>query len=381
MKQTQKISIRNRSNLLGVSSNSIKNKNYNEMRKIKFLLIIGIMALIFACNNQTQNEEADLAIPVSVIDVKPQTIRQYINTTGTAKAMMETELQTEMAGDYILQVNPATKQLYKLGDKVKAGQIIIKLEDKEYINGIAIDAKTLNLEISEQEYEKQKSLYEKGGVTLRELRNSEVSKTTAKYDFESAEIRLSKMNVIAPFDGIIVDIPYYTQGTRIATGQTVVHLMSYKNMYMEINLPEKSISDVKVGQEVLITNYTISEDTLKAKVSQLSPIISTETRTFKGKLLIDNPNLKLRPGMFVKADIVTSQKDSAIVIPKDIILSGNRGKSVFIIERSAARERQITLGITNQDNTEVISGLKANERLVIKGYETLRNGSKVKVIR
>lgn len=340
-----------------------------------------MVALISACNNQTQNEEADLAIPVSVIDIKPQTIRQYINTTGTAKAMMETELQTEMTGNYILQVNPATKKLYKLGDRVKAGQIIVKLEDKEYINGIAIDAKTLNLEISEDEYEKQKSLYEKGGVTLRELRNSEVSKTTAKYDFESAEIRLSKMNVTVPFDGIIVDIPYYTQGTRIATGQTVVHLMSYKKMYMEINLPEKNISDIKVGQEVLITNYTIAEDTLKARVDQLSPIISTETRTFKGQLLIDNPLLKLRPGMFVKADIITSQKDSAIVIPKDIILSGNRGKSVFIIERSAARERQITLGITNQDNTEIISGLKENERLVIKGFETLRNGSKVKVIR
>ncbi len=85
--------------------------------------------------------------------------------------------------------------------------------------------------------------------------------------------------------------------------------------------------------------------------------------------------------MFVKADIITAQKDSAVVIPKDLIISGNRGKYVFIVERTAARERRIRTGIENQENIEIIEGLKANDRLVVKGFETLRNGSKVKVIR
>jgi RND family efflux transporter MFP subunit len=189
------------------------------------------------------------------------------------------------------------------------------------------------------------------------------------------------MDIKIPFSGIIVDLPYYTQGTRVANGQPMVKLMSYEKMFMEINLPEKNIADIKLGQEVLITNYTISEDTLIGVVSELSPIISTETRTFKGKLKIANPKLSLRPGMFVKAEIITAQKDSAIVISKDIILSGSRGKSVFIIERSNARERRIRTGIENQDNIEIIDGLSKNDRLVVKGYETLRNGSKVKIIR
>ncbi|NQU85070.1 MAG: efflux RND transporter periplasmic adaptor subunit, partial [Mariniphaga sp.] len=158
-------------------------------------------------------------------------------------------------------------------------------------------------------------------------------------------------------------------------------LMSYDKMYMDINLPEKYISEVNLGQEVLITNYTIEEDTLKGIVSELAPIISTETRTFKGKLQINNPELNLRPGMFVKADIIVAQKDSTIVIPKDIILSSNRGRSVYIVERSNARSRRITTGIENQDNIEIVEGLSVNDRLVIRGFETLRNGSKVKVIR
>jgi RND family efflux transporter MFP subunit len=161
----------------------------------------------------------------------------------------------------------------------------------------------------------------------------------------------------------------------------MVTLMSYDKMYVDFNLPEKNISEVKLGQEALVTNYTIVEDTLMGTVSELSPMISSETRTFSGKLLINNPDLKLRPGMFVKSDIITAKKDSVIVIPKNIILTGNRGKYVFIVERnSAAANRQITTGIENKDFVEVLEGLKENDRLIIKGFETLRDNSKVKII-
>ncbi len=352
------------------------------MKNIKLLLMmatVGVAAV--SCNNQPQSESTELAVPVSIENVKKSSISQFINTTGTAKAIYEVALTSEVTGEYNLQTNPATGKPFKLGDRIKEGQVIIRFEDEEYVNGLAIDAKKLNLDISEDEYEKQKSLYEKGGVTLRELRNSEVSRTNAQYDFESAEIRLAKMNISAPFSGVIVELPYYTKGTRVTSGQPMVSLMSYDKMYVDINLPEKNISEVNLGQNVLITNYTISEDTLIGNVSELSPMISSETRTFSGKLLINNPDLTLRPGMFVKADIITAKKDSVIVIPKNIILSGNRGKYVFIVERnSAADDRQIVTGIENKDYVEVVEGLSVNDRLIIKGFETLRDNSKVKII-
>ncbi len=351
-------------------------KNYKTI-----LLLAGIIAVTVSCNNQPQSEATELAVPVSVENVKLQSIRQFVNTTGTAKSIYETTLNSEITGEYHIMKNPATGAPFKLGDKVKQGQVIIRLEDEEYVNGIQLESQKLNLEIAEQEYEKQKSLYDKGGVTLRELRNSEVSKTNAQYSFESAQIRLAKMNVVAPFAGVVVDLPYYTQGTRVSSGSPMVSLMAYDKMYMEINLPEKNISDVKVGQEVLITNYTIEEDTLTGNVSELSPMISNETRTFAGKITINNPDLKLRPGMFVKADIITAQKDSTIVIPKNIILSGNRGKYVFVVGRnSSADDRRISTGLENQEYIEITEGLNRNDRLIIKGFETLRDNAKVKVI-
>jgi multidrug efflux pump subunit AcrA (membrane-fusion protein) len=85
--------------------------------------------------------------------------------------------------------------------------------------------------------------------------------------------------------------------------------------------------------------------------------------------------------MFVRADIVTNRKDSAIVIPKNIILSRQRGKTVFIVDRGVAAERIIETGLENITDIEVTRGLTKNERVVTGGFETLSNRSKVKIIK
>jgi membrane fusion protein (multidrug efflux system) len=136
-------------------------------------------------------------------------------------------------------------------------------------------------------------------------------------------------------------------------------------MYMNVQLPEKYISIIKPGQVVKLTNYTIPEDTIVGSITQLSPAINADTRTFKGSISINNPNLLLRPGMFVKADIVTSHKDSVIVIPKSIILSRQRGKTVFIIDKGNAVERVIQTGLENLTSVEVTRGLVKNEHSAI----------------
>ena len=85
--------------------------------------------------------------------------------------------------------------------------------------------------------------------------------------------------------------------------------------------------------------------------------------------------------MFVKVETIVAHKDSAIVIPKNIILSKRKGKTVFVIDKGAAFERVISTGLENAEQVEVIEGLDTGDRLVTKGFETLRDRSKVKIIR
>jgi len=344
------------------------------------ILLIGILLLI-NCGNPDTGSDTEIAVPVSVDEIKLKPIEEFLTTTGTVNAVKDALLKSETSGYYRLTTNPKTNRPFALGDFVQQGQVIIYLDNPEFANTTAIESKKLSLEISKQEFEKQQSLYEKGGVTFRELKNSEKMYMDAQYTYENARIQLSKLKITTPFDGIVVDLPYYTPGTKVDANMQMVQIMDYRKLYMKVNLPGKELGRIKIDQPVRVMNYTLPDDTLKGKITQFSPALDPDTRSFKASLDIDNPDWLLRPGMFVKAEIVVASRDSAIVIPKDIILSKRRGKTVYVVEKGAALERHIETGLENPDFVEVTDGLKKDERLVVKGFETLRNRSKVKIIR
>jgi membrane fusion protein, multidrug efflux system len=350
------------------------------MKKIIFLLSAGILAFS-GCRNQDQSLTADVEIPVSVEDIRLKSIEEFVNTTGTAYPKGEIELKSKIAATYYLEKNPSTGRFWQMGDKISAGAVIARLEDREYVISVKLETTQLNLELSESELKKQESLYEKGGVTLKELKTASIEYENAKNNLENAKLQMEKTKIIAPFNGVIVDLTYHTQGTQIESGASIAKIMDYATMYIEVQLPEKYISVIKPSQVVKLTNYTIPEDTIIGQVSQLSPAIDADTRTFKGNIQINNSKYLLRPGMFVKADIVTNHRDSAIVIPKSIILSRQRGKTVFIIDRGVAAERIIETGLENLTDVQITRGLARNERVVTSGFETLSNKSKVKIVK
>jgi membrane fusion protein, multidrug efflux system len=350
------------------------------MKKAFFILTL-FLAIISSCRNNDQNLNADVEIPVSVEDITLKHIGEYVSTTGTVYPRGDIALKSRITATYYLEKNPETGRNWQLGDKVRNGSLIVRLEDKEYVNSIQLETNELNMELMESELRKQESLYEKGGVTLKELKTASINFSNAKTTAENSRLQLEKTRVTSPIDGVIVDLPYYTQGSQVETGSSIVKIMDYNTMYLDVQLPEKYISDIRPGQKVQLTNYTIPDDTITGSITQLSPAINADTRTFKGNISVSNSTLLLRPGMFVRADILINQKDSVIVIPKNIILSRQRGKTVFIVERGIASERIIETGLENITEVEVTRGLAKNERIVTRGFETLSNKSKVKIIK
>lgn len=348
----------------------------------KTLLIIPVLILMLsACRNNPEQLNKDISVPVSVMEITPQRIEKYITITGNVMPVKEGELKTEMPGQYYLLVNPKTNRPFSLGDRVEKGQEIVRLEDKEYENNIKLSSLKLNLDITKQTYEKQQSLYDKGGVTLSELKQAEINYENAKYSYEDAMIRMAKMHIRAPFSGVIVDLPYYTPGTRVEAGVPVFKVMDYSKLYMEVSLPEKNMKDLKTNQPVRVMNYTASKDTLKGRITQLSPAINPETRSFTGVISVENPDLILRPGMFAKGEIIVAAADSALVIPREIILSKQNGDAVFVVDNGFASERILTFGLENPEKVQVISGLDRKDKIVVKGFETLRDRSRVKIVR
>jgi membrane fusion protein (multidrug efflux system) len=351
------------------------------MKKINNSIVpLLLVIILLSCDNEESDIQTEIKIPVSVVSIKPQSISRFIETTGTVYSSKEAIMKSELSGTYMLQVNPATRKPFALGDVVKSGQVLIRIQDEEFVNNLQLEGKKLNLELSDTNLKKQKSLYDKGGVTQTELKNAAIQYVNAKYAYENAEIQMAKMSSKAPFNGVIVEMQYHTDGVKIDLGQVLFKVMDYRQLLMDVKLPEKHLPEVTLNQLVQITNYNIARDTVKGRISQISPVINADTRTFKSVLQIDNSRNLLRPGMFIKAAILSEKRDSTIVIPKETIISRQDGKVVFTVENGIATEKKITTGLENPNVIEILSGLKVNDRLVVSGFETLRNKSKVTVI-
>ena len=347
----------------------------------RYLLVFSIGLLIIGCQSFDSDNDLQISIPVSVEEVKSGPSEEFITTTTTVYAIKNTILLSEVEGTYRLSTNPRTKKTFGVGDKIRQNEVMIHIDNPEYENNIRIETQKLNLYISKSEFEKQQSLYDKGGVTIRELKNSEMTYMDADYTYKNSLIQLQKMKIKAPFSGVIVDLPYYTPATKVTVNQKMVELMDFSKLYAEVYFPAQELNRIKIGQLLRITHYSLSNDTLWGEVSQVAPTLNPDTRSFETAILVDNEKELLRPGMFVKVETIVDKKDSVIVIPRDIILSKRRGKTVFVVDKGAAFERVIRSGLENANQVEVLEGLKEGDRLVTKGFETLRNRSKVKIVR
>ncbi|HQU71082.1 MAG: efflux RND transporter periplasmic adaptor subunit [Calditrichaeota bacterium] len=339
-----------------------------------------LILLAWGCNSDADQEQVEISIPVSAEKVAKGSIEAYVLTSGTLQAYHTAILYAEAQGRYRLQNNPQTGKPFQSGDKVKKGQTIVALENPEMIADVRLPSLKLELDISQREYEKQQSLYDKGGVTLRELKTAERTLMDAKFNVDNAQLQLAKLRLSAPFDGTLAELPFFSPGTEIATGAELAQVVVYEKLVAEVNFPAGELNRITPGQMVRVTQYSQPEDTLQGRITQVSPALDPETRSFRALVDIDNPNGIFRPGMFARLNVVVDSRENTIVIPREIILARREGPTVYIVDNGAASRRVLTLGLENPYFVEVESGLKEGDRVVTKGFETLRNRSRVKVV-
>ncbi len=334
--------------------------------------------LAAGCDEEGPNIDVESAIPVRVQPVTRGPIAEYVASTATVEAAREGLLACEESGRYRLQTNPRTGAAWAMGDRVEAGDLIARLENAEFENQVSLESKVLQQASAQREHDKQKGLFAHGGITLRELTDAERQAIDARYALESARLQLARLEVRAPFAGTLVDLEHYSPGRRLRAGDRIGQVMEYAELYAETSLPGKEMGRVAPGQRALVTHYGAAGDTLDGRVTQVSPVLDADSRTFKAALAIDNPERRLRPGMFVKIELVADARDSALVIPREVIIDRGHEKVVFVVEKGIAVRRSVETGLGNRREVEVLSGLMDGERLVVEGFETLRNHSRVK---
>lgn len=374
------------------------------MRRIPIFVVI-VLAIIWATWYLTRPQP----LLVTLVEVKRGLVEASVANTraGSVEACQRTKLSPIIGGRIVyLGV--------KKGDRVKKGQVLIRLwnDDQQAQNDLALTqvasakkqlGQVCNLaESAEREAARMKALQARGFISkgaeekaLYEAASRRAACEAGLADINQALARVKVTKVeqgrtvlVAPFDGIVADIvgelgEYTTPSPPGIPTPPAIDLIDESCLYVEAPMDEVDAPKIKVGQPARITLDALPSKTLMGKVKRVAPYIvavEKQARTVDIEVSFDETvNVEqLLVGYSADVEVVLDRHEHVLRVPTSALLDGNK-VLVFIPSTNKLEERVITIGITNWAYTEVIDGLKENEKIVTSlEREGIKAGALVK---
>ncbi len=353
-------------------------------RCFKFFLLIvflTIIASLSGCSdNNSKNSLSGAAagnetskkvktVPVEVISPKKGTAASHYVTTSTLTPSSDARINSRTAG-------VVRKILHEEGDDVKAGQVLLLLEDDD--QRLRLKQAKIKLSSAETEYNRLNKMQKAGVVSQNDWDLTRNNYLNAKAELELAELVLSYTRIAAPFDGRVVwrgvDL-----GAYVSKGDLLFRMMSIHPLLIRVYVPAARTAKLRAGQKVALNVETV-EAPLQGIIKLVSPIVDPSTGSVKVTIRLDQYPVAVRPGDFVEINMVTDRRENALLLPGVAILEERGQHFVFTVQSNQAIRRNVNPGYVVGEWTEVISGLKAEDIVVSKGQRYLNDGNHLKVI-
>jgi membrane fusion protein (multidrug efflux system) len=192
-----------------------------------------------------------------------------------------------------------------------------------------------------------------------------------------AERALRDATVTAPFSGVVarrlIDV-----GEYVRPGQMLLELVALDPIEVEFHLSEADSSRVALGQPVAVTVAPYPDEEFEAKVSMISPTIDPTSRTLRVKAVLANPGVRLRPGLFARADLGVAHREGVPMIPEQAVLQRAEGPVVYVLASgSRVERRRLETGRHRDGDIEVVSGLSPGDWVATRGHTRLLDGAVV----
>jgi membrane fusion protein (multidrug efflux system) len=318
-------------------------------------------------------------VTVTSAPVKEEDWAPTLSAIGSVSAVQGAVVSTELGGK-------VSEILFQNGGTAKKGDVLLKLgassEDAQLHTAEA------DLELARANLQRTRDLGKRKVVSKAELDAAESAFQQKQGSVDNMRSMIGKKEVRAPFDGQL-GIRQVNVGQMINSGQQVVPLTSLDPVYVDFALPQQRLAQLSTDLEVQVRTDALPDREFKGKLTAINSMVDAVTRNIPLQATLQNPDHALRPGMFVKVDVVLPQKQPALVIPATAIAYAPYGDSVFVIEKKkdpksgkesqVIRQQFIRTGETRGDFVTVTQGLKAGETVVSSGVFKLRNGMPVVV--
>jgi RND family efflux transporter MFP subunit len=338
------------------------------------------------------------AQPVEAANPARKTIVERVSLVGSLRAKQRVEITPKVAGRL-------TELRVDRGDRVRAGQIVARLEDSELRQQVrsaeaalqvaraSLAQREAELKNKDAELERYRNL-EKDGVVSSQQRETaetgvEVTRAQmslaraqvaqAEAGLEELRIRLSQCEILSPLTGIIAT-RHVDPGTMVSSITPIALVLDLSTMLTVVNVPEREINKVEVGSTARVTVDALAGEEFAGRVVRISPMLDSQTRTAPVEIELANSGEHLKAEMFARVDLNLTTERAALLVPRDALVYRNERSGVFVVDEEIARFQPITTGLTDGDAVEVVEGLDERATVVTRGANLLQNGDTVSVL-
>ena len=192
-----------------------------------------------------------------------------------------------------------------------------------------------------------------------------------------ARIQLDETIIRAPFDGVVAEM-YISEGSMVGPTSPVALFVS-RDLEVVINVEESRITQVRPGQNAALRVNAFPGEDFPAVVSSVAPVADASTHTFVVKVTPVDTEGKLRGGMYADLSLLVEEKQAALLVPRSAVTLINDREAVYVVQGNSARLRPVTTGLADGANVEIVSGLRAGEKVIVAGQAGLSDGARVEV--
>ena len=348
-------------------------------KKTKTILIIAAVIIVIILlaipklkstedGANSTNQKSAGPLPVKAHITKYEVLDNKVLTTGTILANEEVDLKSEENGKI-------TRIYFKEGSFVKAGDLLVKINDAD-LQAQLQSAKS-RLELQKDTEYRQKQLLEKEAISQEDYDMTANQLQVNQAEVELIKARIDKTEIRAPFSGI-VGLKNVSEGSFVTNSIVIASLQNINPIKIDFSIPERHSSMVEVGDEI---NFTISGNNKKyiGKVYAIEPKIDPVTRTLQIRALCSNTGREILPGSFASVELVLKKIENAILVPSEALIPDIQGQKIFVYRNGIATPQQVETGIRTDKTVQLTSGVSEGDTIITSGMLQLRPGAPVKI--
>jgi membrane fusion protein (multidrug efflux system) len=267
--------------------------------------------------------------------------------------------------------------LFEEGQVVKAGDMLVKLDDLEPVADLAA-AKAALVE-SEASYQRSKELFKTKVGSQSQLLQDESRKISSEAMVAVAEARMAETIVRAPFDGRI-GLRRVSVGSLVGPATVITTLDDTSVIKVDFDLPEVYLSRLTPGLTVRARSAAWPDEEFVGSVSSVDTRVDPVSRTIRVRSRMPNDNGHLRPGMFLTVTLLNDSVE-ALLIPERALIPERSIQYVFVVgDDLIATRRAVSIGRRRPGEVEILDGLSAGERVIVDGTQKARDGQAVRIL-